>query len=80
MSPFGDIEIFTNDSKLVGQYDLYITARMSDFPDIITQSATQIPVEFKRCSVIVKPWEMQDLTISVLTSLQYPLGGPIFTY
>ena len=80
MSSFGDIEVFTDDSKLVGQYDLYITARISEYPEIITQSATQIPFEFKRCNVIVKPWEIQDLTIPVLTSLQYPLEGPVFTY
>ena len=39
-----------------------------------------MPIRFKRCEVIIKPWEIPDLVIPPEESASYTLEFPTFTY
>ena len=38
MNQFGEVEIHSDDISLVGEYNLYISAKLTEYPDIETQS------------------------------------------
>ena len=61
MSPQGEIEISTSDNRLVGEYSLYIFAKLSDYPEIESTSPINMPIKFTRCSVIITPWLIPDI-------------------
>ena len=81
MNTFGEIEISTENINLVGLYDLYITAKLIEFPDIKTASlTTSVPFRFKICDVIIKTWDLPDKIIPASESASYTIDPPRFIY
>ena len=73
MNQFGEVEIHSDDISLIGEYNLYISAKLTEYPNIETQSQTSLPIRFKRCDVIIKSWEIPDLVIPAQESASYTL-------
>lgn len=81
MNTLGEIEISTDNINLVGLYDLYITAKLTEFPDIKTPNqAISVQFRFKMCDVIIKPWDLQDKIIPASESASYTIDAPGFIY
>ena len=81
MNTFGEIEISTDNINLVGLYDLYITAKLTEFPDIKTPNqAASVPFRFKICDVIIKTWDLPDKIIPASESASYTIDAPMFIY
>ena len=63
MEASGTFSVETTNITLIGSHELWIIARLANYPAIVTSSPVILPLEFVPCHVTVDDWKQNDVTI-----------------
>ena len=81
MDSAGKLQVYTQDSDLIGEHELYIQARLADHSKV-KAPVIVLPFIFERCeiSLVDEPWILSNLTLAAGYTASYILDVPLFEY
>lgn len=75
----GYFKIRSDDLALLGRHELRLDVSLKSFPNIFA-STVVLPLEFKRCSVLLGEWALQNLFVPTAQRMTVAFDEPAFAY